>query len=188
MVPDGFVRALDGFEAVLAGVAPDRWDALSSCEGWYAVDVAGDVISDLRAVGAYATGRDETASAPDLRSAAGDDPLGAWRASRADMMAALDRAALARPVPQPWDEPISLSGFLGRYPMEFLAHTWDLAQATRQSAALDPDLVRDALEPARQFAPLARMFGLIGPECAVAKDADDLTRLLAILGRRNADF
>ena len=187
MVLDGFVRALDGFEAVLAGVAPDRWDALSPCAGWYAIDIAGHVISDLRAVEAYATGRDETASVPDPRSAAGDDPLGAWRAARADMMAALDPAALARPVPQPWDESISLSGFLERYPMEFLAHTWDLAQATRQSAALDPDLVRDALEPARQFAPMARMFGLIGPECAVAEDADDLTRLLAILGRRHAD-
>ena len=62
-----------------------------------------------------------------------------------------------------------------------------LAQATAQVAALDPDLVRDALEPARQFAPVARRFGLIGPECAVAGDADDLTRLLAVLGRRNAD-
>ena len=103
------------------------------------------------------------------------------------MMAALGPAALARPVPQPWGEPVSLSGFLERYPMEFLVHTWDLAQATRQSAALDPDLVRDALEPARQFAPMARSFGLIGPKCAVSEDADDLTRLLAILGRRNAD-
>jgi uncharacterized protein (TIGR03086 family) len=186
MTPDGFVRALDGFEAVLAGVAADRWDAPSPCAGWQAVDVAGHVINDLRAVEAYATRRDETASAPDPRTAAGDDPLGAWRAARADMMAALDPAALARPVPQPWGETISLSGFLERYPMEFLVHTWDLAQATAQSAALDPDLVRDALEPARQFAPMARRFGLVGPECAVAENAGDLTRLLALLGRRNA--
>lgn len=103
------------------------------------------------------------------------------------MMAALDPAALARPVAQPWGETISLSGFLERYPMEFLVHTWDLAQATRQVAVLDPDLVRDALEPARQLAPTARQFGLVGPECTVAENADDLTRLLAILGRRNAD-
>ena len=185
MVPDGFVRALGGFETVLAGVAPDRWDAPSPCAGWQAVDVAGHVINDLRAVHAYATRRDETASAPDPRSAAGDDPLGAWRAARAGMMAALDPAALARPVPQPWGETIPLGGFLERYPMEFLVHTWDLAQATRQPAALDPDLVRDALEPARQFAPMARRFGLVGPECAVAGNAGDLTRLLAILGRRN---
>jgi hypothetical protein len=33
--------------------------------------------------------------------------------------------------------------------------------------------------------PVALMSGLIGPECAVADDARDLTRLLAIFGRRN---
>jgi uncharacterized protein (TIGR03086 family) len=187
MVLDGFVHALDGFEAVLAGVAPDRWDAPSPCAGWHAADVAGHVIGDLRAVEAYATGRDETHSATDPGAAAGNDPLAAWRAARADMMAALNPAALARPVPRPWGGPVPLGGFLERYPMEFLVHTWDLAQATGQPAALDPDLVRDALEPAREFAPTARSFGLIGPEYAVAGNADDLTRLLAIFGRRNTN-
>ncbi len=46
---------------------------------------------------------------------------------------------------------------------------------------LDPDLVRGALET--QFAAAGRAAGLIGPECAVADDADDLARLLAIFGR-----
>jgi uncharacterized protein (TIGR03086 family) len=101
------------------------------------------------------------------------------------MMAALDPAALARPVPLPWGGQVPLGGWLERYPMEFLVHTWDLAQATRQAAVLDPELVRDALGPARQFAPVARMSGLIGPEYAVAGDAGDLTRLLAIFGRRD---
>ena len=64
-------------------------------------------------------------------------------------------------------------------------HTWDIAQATGQVAVLDPGLVRDALGPAWQFVPLARSAGLIGPECAVPEDADDLTRLQAIFGRRN---
>jgi len=74
------------------------------------------------------------------------------------MMAVLDPAALARPVPLPWGG---------------------------QTAVLDPGLVRDALGPARQFAPVARMSGLIGPERAVPGDAGDLTRLLAIFGRRD---
>jgi hypothetical protein len=30
------------------------------------------------------------------------------------------------------------------------------------------------------------MFGVVGPECVVAQDAD-LTRLLAIFGRRNSE-
>jgi uncharacterized protein (TIGR03086 family) len=184
MVPDGFVRALDGFEAALVGVALDRWDSPSPCAGWCAADVAGHVIGDLRATEAYATGRDIDHAAADPRSVAGNDPVANWRAARAEMMAVLDSAALARLVPLPWGL-MSLREFLERYPMEFLVHTWDLAQATGQAARLDPVLVSDALGPARQFAPIARMSGLVGPECVVAEDADDLTRLLAILGRRN---
>ena len=185
MVLTGFVRELDGFEAVLAGVAPDRWDAPSPCKGWSAADVAGHVIGDLRATEAFATGHQEAERPAYPRSVAGDDPVAAWRAARADMMAALDSAALARPVPLPWGGQLPLGEFLDRYPMEILVHTWDLAQATGQAASFNRDLVRDALETARQYAPAFRDSGLIGPEPAVPKDADDLTRLLAILGRRN---
>jgi hypothetical protein len=60
-------------------------------------------------------------------------------------------------------------------------------QATGQAARLDPALVSDALERARQFAPVLRSAGMVGPERAVAEDADDLTRLLAIFGRHNPD-
>ncbi len=113
--------------------------------------------------------------------------MAAWRAARADMMAVLDPAALARPVPLPWGGQMPLGEFLERHLAEILVHTWDLAQATGQAAGLDPGLVHDALEPARQFAPVLHASGLIGPERAIAEDADDLTRLLAIYGRRNLD-
>jgi uncharacterized protein (TIGR03086 family) len=184
MLLDGFVRALDEFEAVLAGVAPDRWNEPSPCAGWSAADVADHLISNLRETEAIARGRDTETEPLDLESAAGDDPLAAWRAARIDMMAALDSAALAQLVPGPWGV-MPLGEILARSGMEFLVHAWDLAQATGQVAVLEPGLVRDALTPARQLAPLARSSGLIGPECAVPADADDLTRLLAIFGRHN---
>jgi uncharacterized protein (TIGR03086 family) len=184
VVLDGFVRALDGFEAMVAGVPPGCWDASSPCAGWCAADVAGHVIGALRATEAFATGRPEAGSAAQPRSAAGDDPLAAWRTARADMMAVLTPAALARLVPLPWGGEMPLGEFLERHPAEILVHTWDLAQATGQAAVLDPGLVSAALEPARKFAPVGRAAGLVGPECAVAEDAGDLTRLLAIFGRR----
>ena len=185
MLLDGFVRALHGFEAVLGAVARGYWSAPSPCASWSAADVAGHVIGDLRATEAMAHGRDVEYEAADPGSAAGSDLVAAWRVARADLMAALDPAALARLVPGPWG-PMPLGEVLERSAMEFLVHTWDLANATGQAAVLDPALVRDALGPARQFAPLARSSGLVGPECAVAEDADELTRLLAIFGLRNA--
>ena len=186
MTLDGVVRALDGFEAVLADVPPGHWNAPSPCAGWSALDVAGHAIGNLRATEAMARGRYVEYGPENPGSAAGHDPLAAWRAARADLMAALGPAALARLLPGPWGQ-MPMGEFLERSPMEFLVHTWDLAEATGQATVLDPDLVRDALGPARQFALLARLSGLVGPECAVAEDADDLTRLLAIFGRRNTD-
>ena len=186
MVLDGLVRALDGFEAVLARVAPGRWSAPSPCAGWSAADVAGHVIGGLRDTKELACGRYTETRADDPGSAARGDPLAAWREARAGMMAVLDSAALARLVPGPWGL-MPLGGILERSPMEFLVHAWDLAQATGQVAGLDPGLVRGALGPAREFAPLARLSGLVGPECPVAEGADDFTRLLAIFGRCNTD-
>ena len=153
--------------------------------GLVRADVTGHVIGDLQAVQAYATGRMEAESDTDPGSAAGHDPVAAWRTARADIMAVLDPAALARPVPLPWGGQLPLGEFLERYLAEILVHTWDLAQATGQAAGLDRGLVGESLEPARQFALVLRMSGEVGPECAVAEDADDLTRLLAIFGRRN---
>jgi uncharacterized protein (TIGR03086 family) len=185
VVLDRFPRALDGFEAVLASVPQGRWSAPSPCAGWSAADVAGHAIGGLRETEKLARGRyEESESAEHPGSAIGDDPLAAWRRARADMMAALDPSALARLVPGPWGL-MTLGEILERSPMEYLVHTWDLARATGQVAVLDPGLVHDALEPARQFARLARFSGQVGPECAVAEDADDLTRLLAIFGRRS---
>ncbi|WP_141969278.1 maleylpyruvate isomerase N-terminal domain-containing protein [Actinomadura hallensis] len=57
MIPEGFVRALDGFEAVLEATPPDRWLSPSPCEGWCAVDVAGHVIAGLLVIEMRAAGR-----------------------------------------------------------------------------------------------------------------------------------
>lgn len=69
---DGFVRALDAFESVVAGVPPGRWDAPSPCEGWCAADVAGHVIIALRAIENRAAGHPEADGPADPRTAAGD--------------------------------------------------------------------------------------------------------------------
>ena len=99
------------------------------------------------------------------------------------MMAELGPGALGRPVPLPWGETMRLGQYLSRYPLEIVVHTWDLAQAAGLPVALDPELVRQAIETAEAFAPVARSAGLIGPAVVVADDADDQARLLAVFGR-----
>ena len=183
MVLDGFVRALDRFEAVLTGVAPSRWSAPSPCAGWSAADVAGHVIGDLRATEAMAHGSYAESDADDPGSAAGDDPLAAWRVARADMMAALDQVALARLVPGPWGQ-MPLGELLERSGMEFLVHAWDFAQATGQGLTVDDGLSRYVLDLAGQIiTPAGRERGLFAGPVQAGPDAGLLDRLIAFTGR-----
>ncbi len=51
-------RAQDGFDAVMAAVEPDQWDAPSMCTEWTVRDVAGHVIWGQRQLRAWALDED----------------------------------------------------------------------------------------------------------------------------------
>ncbi|WP_433469876.1 TIGR03086 family metal-binding protein [Spirillospora sp. CA-128828] len=186
VIPEQFVRALDGFEAVLAAAPADRWLSPSPCEGWAAIDVAGHVTAGLLVVEMRAAGRPLPQDDPDWREVAGEDPVASWREVRTRMTAELTQEALDRQVELALGLRITLREWLEQYPLELLVHTWDLAQATGQSGVLDADLVGPALETARRMAPRGREAGMVGPEVAVSGDADDQARLLALFGRSPA--
>ncbi|WP_165967047.1 TIGR03086 family metal-binding protein [Actinomadura sp. 7K507] len=183
MIPERFVRALDGFEAVLAATPPDRWLSPSPCEGWCAVDVAGHVTAGLLVIEMRAAGRPLPQDDPDWREVAGEDPLASWRAVRARMMAELGPEALARRVRLALGVEVTMREWLEEYPLELLVHTWDLARATGQSVVFDADLVGPALETARRMAPAGRGAGMLAPERSVPEGAGDQARLLALFGR-----
>jgi uncharacterized protein (TIGR03086 family) len=183
VVPEGFVRALDAFEAVLAAVPADQWLSPSPCEGWAAVDVAGHVTAGLLVIELRAAGRPLPQDDPDWREVAGADPPASWREVRARMMAELTPAALDRRVPLAMGLEMTVREWVEQYPLELLVHTWDLARATGQRVVLPRDLVEAALETARAMAPQGREAGMVGAEVAVGADADAQARLLAVFGR-----
>ncbi|NKZ08700.1 TIGR03086 family metal-binding protein [Actinomadura latina] len=183
MVPEAFVRALDGFEAVLGGVPADRWLSPSPCQGWAAVDVAGHVTAGLLVIEMRAAGRPLPQDDPDWREVAGADPVESWRAVRARMMAELTPQALDRTIPLAFGDVTTLREWIEEYPLELLVHTWDLARATGQAAELDADLVRAALGTAERMVPRGREVGKVGPEVGVGDGVSEQARLLALFGR-----
>ena len=69
--------------------------------------------------------------------------------------------------------------------MDNLIHTWDLATATGQDAALDPELVEVCIAMFLPDMPeRGRASGLVGPAVLVDADATAQDRLLAAMGRR----
>jgi uncharacterized protein (TIGR03086 family) len=98
---ESYRRAQDGFDAILAAVRPEQWDAPSACTEWTVRDVAGHVIWGQHQMRAWATGENYTQMAgapgsPHPAEMAGEDSVATWRAAREASVATLTEAALAR--------------------------------------------------------------------------------------------
>jgi uncharacterized protein (TIGR03086 family) len=168
-----FTRRVDG-------VPDGAWDNPAPCEGWVARDVVGHLVEWLSSVFFDTWDID----APDIPSA-DVDPVGAWRALDATIQSALDDPEVAGRVR---DTRMGSSTFAEQINMictsDVLLHTWDLARATGQDEALDPDEVHGMLVTMEPLDEVLRTSGHYGPRVEVPDDADEQTRLLAFIGRR----
>ena len=68
--------------------------------------------------------------------------------------------------------------------LDLLIHGWDIAKATHQDTRLPPELVEACIPIAQQMTSLARSTGVYGDDLPVSPDADQQTKLLALVGRR----
>ena len=179
-------RAQAGFDAVLAAVPAESWDAPSACAPWTLRDVAGHVIWGQEQMRCWATGQPYgvTAGAPGAPhpgALAGGDPVTTWRAARAASVECLTEEALGRTVSLPGLGERPLSAIVALLITDHLAHTWDIGHAIGLDMRVDPELVPVSFAWARDN--VVRVPGLFGPELAPPPDADEQTRWLAYLGR-----
>jgi uncharacterized protein (TIGR03086 family) len=172
-------RRLSGdFITKVAEVSPERWNAPSPCAEWTARDVVRHIV-DVHGLFLGLVGR---SFEPTIR--VDDDPLGAVQEAVAIVQADLDDPQRAS------DE---FDGFFGR--MSFAAaidrficfdlavHGWDLARGADLDETMRPDEVVAVRAAADGFGDALRQSGVCGPPVDVAPDADDQTKLLALLGR-----
>ncbi|QXV61938.1 TIGR03086 family metal-binding protein [Amycolatopsis sp. TNS106] len=182
-------RAQDAFDAVLATVPPDRWDAPSACEHWSVRDVTGHVIWGLEVLRHHASGREFTvengpAGSEKPGELAGEDPPAAWRAARQAADAVVTGELLGRPAPA-WyvaNRPdATVTDYLALLTFDTLVHTWDIGSALGMDVRMDPDLVTPSFSLARLI--ISRTPGTFGPRVKPPADADPQARFLAFLGR-----
>lgn len=113
------------------------------------------------------------------------DPDASYRAAVEQCLTALrDQGASQRRCMSPLGFEWSVAEAAAGTFMDQLVHSWDLAVATGQDRALDPDLVDACVA---MFVPempeRGRAGGLVGPAVPVAADAPAQDRLLAAMGR-----
>jgi uncharacterized protein (TIGR03086 family) len=178
-------RALAATGAVVERIGDDQWELATPCAGWDVRFVTNHLVAGNWWAAELATGR----TIGDVGHRLDGDVLGsdagaAFRASAAACDAAFSApGALDAPCAVSYG-PVPGGVYLGHRFLDVVVHGWDLATATGQPGALDPDLA-DAcwavLEPQLEA---FRAAGALGPAVDVPADADAQTRLLAAMGRR----
>jgi uncharacterized protein (TIGR03086 family) len=177
-IADRYRTLADAFEAKISAVTPDAWSNQTPCAEWntrqlvaHVIDVHGMMLKPL----------DRTLSdAPSVD----DDPLGAFRAARADVEQVLDDPALAG---------TEYDGAFGRSKVEqtidqfmgfdLVVHGWDLARATGQDDTIDSAEVDRIMAFAEPMGDTMRENSVTGPAVAVPDNAPKQDRMLGLLGR-----
>ena len=113
----------------------------------------------------------------------GDDPSAAYAGSASAAAAAFRRpGALDAPCAVSYG-PVPGSVYAGPRFLDVLVHGWDLAAATGQDYALDPDLMEACQQIIEPQLDAFRSAGALAPQVAAPADANAQTRFLAMLGR-----
>ncbi len=146
----------------MAAVGPDDWSRPSPCAEWDARDVVRHVV-DMHHVMLRPYGR----STPEATTV-DDDPLAAFRAARAEVEAIVDDRELATRTTE------SPAGTLAGADMidqvasaDLVIHRWDLARATGQDDAIDPEELERMWPAFQQIPDVMRVPGAFGPGITV---------------------
>lgn len=194
-----FADAVALATAVIERVAPNQLANSTPCEDLDVAGLLGHLLVVLRRVAAL--GRGDDPFGPGVMAPVEGDVATAWRAAaRAVDEAWADDAVLDRTMRLPWAEK-SGAAMLVSYLNEVTVHTWDLATATGQRPAWDPQIVSLAFDGIRflpgenraamfdamraALPPEQRAFGdPFADAVPVPDDAPLIDRLVAWNGRR----
>lgn len=174
---DLYRRATERAVTVTAAVRPDQLELPTPCSAWTVQDLLDHLVGGTRYLGAALAG--DQPSAPTGATAENfRDGVQACLRGLAEP-GALDRTCTS-PLGFDWTV---LEATAGTF-MDVLIHTWDLATATGQDTALDPELVDSCVAMFLPDMPeQGRAAGIIGPAVPIADDATAQQRLLAAMGR-----
>ncbi|WP_181770319.1 TIGR03086 family metal-binding protein [Amycolatopsis pittospori] len=184
-IADRYRARADAFEGKIAAVEPGRWENRSPCEKWTARDVVGHIV-DMHGAMLRPFGRD-LAPAPSLR----EDPLGAFRAARAEVEVVLSDPVLAATEHETPMGKVTAEQHIDQVvSADMVVHGWDLARATGQDDTIDPGEVARMWPEAQAIPEEMRIPGafgpgivVFGPEVKVPDDAPLQDRLLGLMGR-----
>ncbi|MFQ6026701.1 MAG: TIGR03086 family metal-binding protein [Dehalococcoidia bacterium] len=185
-----FEKATKHVSRVVAGVQQEQLDHPTPCSEWNVQELLNHLIGGAEMVVGCFSGQ-----SPDIAPGSSDSSYstetqasGLAQAYQAVVSQALQAArepgALERNIETPIGE-MPCAVFLSISSMDQFIHGWDLAKATGQDTALDPELAQVCYGMCvPDMADQGREAGVIGPVVAVPDDASTQDKLLGYMGRQ----
>ncbi len=174
-----FTKAIYAFDAVVNRVSADAWDNQTPCEEWDARALVEHQCAVLRGVTEVATTGAMAAPNPPADMS---DPAATWGETRDNLLDALDSAGTLSQEGPFWFNAASVDDMIGIVTWDPLVHSWDLAKATGQDAAMDEELVQASMVTLQ---PMAEMLSGSGRTAeTITVDSESLIdQYLGLVGR-----
>jgi len=167
-------------------VTADQWDQQTKCcPDWTVRDLLNHVVYENVWVPPLMEGQTiEQVGSRFEGDLLGSDPAGSWKTAANEVISSIaQEGALDRTVQLSSGETPS-THYIAEVLSDQIVHTWDLATSIGADPTLDPELVEFARATLEPLAEMWRAGGALGPPVETSPDADDQTRLLALLGRK----
>ena len=180
-----YVKAMAATQRSVDGVRADQWHAPTPNTEWDVKQVANHIIGENLWAGELLRGKTiaEVGNRFD-GDVAGTDPAAAYRTSVSVATEAVTAPGAMEAVCHLSFGDFSGADYSAQLFLDLLIHGWDIAKATQQDTRLPADLVEACIPIAQQITAMARSTGVYGDDLPVSPNADQQTRLLAIVGRR----
>ncbi|MGW1376444.1 TIGR03086 family metal-binding protein [Streptomyces sp. NPDC002446] len=179
-------EAIALFGSRVHAVRDDQWDGPTPCSQWSVRDLVNHLTAEQLWVPRLVR---DGATIAEVGSdfdgdVLGEDPAAAWdRAAVAAVAAFSERDALSRTVQLSYGSSPA-DAYCTQMMADAVVHAWDLSRAIGADERLPGPLATAALREVEPYAAGLDASGLFAPAVDPPADADDLTRLLCLLGRR----
>ena len=178
-----FVDSIRRFADRVEHIEADEWDRPTPCSDWDVRELVNHVCGEQLWAPHLVDG--ETIEQVGDRydgDVLGDDPRSTFQRSVHGSTAAFERADLDAIVHLSFGD-VPCAVYLEQMLTDAEVHGWDLAKGLGQPAELDPATAAWLLPRMQAQEQLIRDSGMFGTSVDVPDDADDATKLLALLGR-----
>jgi uncharacterized protein (TIGR03086 family) len=176
-------QAVAAFTRRVSAIGPGLEEAPTPCSDWDVRALVGHLVDEHRWLVPLLSGRTIAEAEQELAPAVDGSLEQVWEAARAAAEPVVAEADLGSTVSLSYGD-APAAHYLSELTTDVVVHDWDLATAIGVEPDLDPDLVAAVLAWVEPRAPGLADTGLFAPPHPVADDADALSRLVALTGRR----